>query len=92
MLDILIYRFVYKNFYNIRCDFSNDNYDKKKLLEMFGAGTACVVCPIDGILYKGEKLSVPTMTKGATIMNRISKELNDIHYGRTNSKWSVPVE
>lgn len=30
--------------------------DAGRVLEVFGAGTACVVCPVDRLLY-GEKVS-----------------------------------
>ena len=44
---------------------------------MFGAGTACVVSPIEGILYNGEMLHIPTM-ENPEITNRCMKELLDI--------------
>lgn len=28
--------------------------DAGRVLEMFGAGTACVVCPVSGLLYRGK--------------------------------------
>lgn len=28
--------------------------DAGRILEVFGAGTACVVCPVGSLLYKGE--------------------------------------
>ncbi len=49
-----------------------------RVKEMFGAGTACVVCPIKLIVYQGEKLHIPTMDEGAPITNRFLKELTDI--------------
>ena len=44
---------------------------------MFGAGTACVVSPIEGILYEGEMLHIPTM-ENPEVTNRCMKELLDI--------------
>ena len=44
---------------------------------MFGAGTACVVSPIEGILYEGEMLQIPTM-ENPEVTNRCMKELLDI--------------
>ncbi len=32
------------------------------------------------------------MTSGAVIMSRISKELNDIQYGKIEHEWSVKIE
>lgn len=60
--------------------------NENRLLEMFGAGTACVVSPVEGILYQGEMLNIPTM-KNPEVTNRCMKELLDIQYGRTPSEW-----
>ena len=46
--------------------------------EFFGAGTACVVCPVEKIIYEGESLHIPTMDNGAELTNRMYKELTDI--------------
>lgn len=59
---------------------------------MFGTGTACVVCPIDGILYRNQRIEIPTMKTGAVIMNRAAKQLNDIQYGRAPHEWSHHIE
>ena len=64
----------------------------KRLLELFGAGTACVVCPIDSILYEGHTYSIPTMVNNAPVTMRLHKELTDIQYGRVPSDWSVIAE
>lgn len=44
---------------------------------MFGAGTACVVSPIEGISYQGEMLKIPTMTN-PEVTNRCMTELLNI--------------
>ena len=61
-------------------------------MEAFGSGTACVVCPIEAILYNNQKYKIPTMDKGAPIMSQFSKELNEIHYGKINSEWAPVIE
>ena len=66
--------------------------ENNRLMEMFGSGTACVVCPIEALLYNGKKLQIPTMNNGAPLMSRFSKELNDIHYGRTQHEWAPLIE
>jgi branched-chain amino acid aminotransferase len=66
--------------------------EKNQLVEAFGAGTACVVCPIESILYKDVKYKIPTMETGAKVMSRIAKELNDIQYGRVIHEWAPLVE
>ena len=45
---------------------------------MFGAGTACVVCPVEGLVYKGKRLEIPTMSEGAPVTMRCYNELTDI--------------
>lgn len=35
-----------------------------QLLEMFGAGTACIVCPVERIVYEGKSHELATMSKG----------------------------
>jgi branched-chain amino acid aminotransferase len=59
---------------------------------MFGSGTACVVCPIEALVYKGTKHKIPTMDNGAPLMSRFSKELSDIQYGRKASEWAPIVD
>ena len=49
-----------------------------QLKEVFGAGTACVVSPVDGLVYKGERIDIPTMKDGAPVTMRCYNELTDI--------------
>ena len=49
-----------------------------QLKEVFGAGTACVVCPVEGLVYKGKRLEIPTMSEGAPVTMRCYNELTDI--------------
>lgn len=65
--------------------------NENRLIEMFGAGTACVVCPIDRILYMDEELLIPTMDNGAELSRRFLDVLTDIQYGRVESDWSYTV-
>ncbi|XP_069618921.1 branched-chain-amino-acid aminotransferase, cytosolic isoform X3 [Ranitomeya imitator] len=60
-----------------------------RVQEMFGAGTACVVCPVGRILYKDENLDIPTNEN--KLAARFLKELTNIQYGRTASEWPVLV-
>uniref|UniRef100_A0A6J0V9A1 Branched-chain-amino-acid aminotransferase n=2 Tax=Pogona vitticeps TaxID=103695 RepID=A0A6J0V9A1_9SAUR len=64
---------------------------ENRMKEMFGAGTACVVCPISTILYLGENLHIPTMENGPQIATRFLNQLSDIQYGREESEWTVVV-
>ncbi|KAM3832737.1 branched-chain-amino-acid aminotransferase, cytosolic [Vipera latastei] len=64
---------------------------EKRVMEMFGAGTACVVCPVSTILYLGENLHIPTMENGPQIATRFWNQLSDIQYGREDSDWTILV-
>lgn len=61
---------------------------ENRMLGLFGTGTACVVSPVKDILYSGERIPIPTIER-APIVNRVYKELTDIHYGKTStfSEW-----
>ncbi|KGL81653.1 Branched-chain-amino-acid aminotransferase, cytosolic, partial [Tinamus guttatus] len=65
--------------------------EENRVKEMFGAGTACVVCPISKILYKGKHLHIPTMENGPDLATRFLNKLSDIQYGREDSNWAVLV-
>uniref|UniRef100_A0A914PA23 Branched-chain amino acid aminotransferase n=1 Tax=Panagrolaimus davidi TaxID=227884 RepID=A0A914PA23_9BILA len=62
--------------------------EEKRVIEMFGAGTACVVCPVAKILYKNQKtqlheeLLIPTLESKHKIMQRLYDTINDIQYGK----------
>jgi len=66
--------------------------EENRLHELFGSGTACVVCPVESILYEGHKYSIPTMVNNAPITTRLHKELTDIQFGKVSSSWSVIAE
>lgn len=66
--------------------------ENNQLLEAFGSGTACVVCPIEAILYKDKRYSIPTMQNGAPYMSEFAKQLNQIHYGSVKHDWAPLVE
>ncbi|XP_033107005.1 branched-chain-amino-acid aminotransferase, cytosolic-like isoform X2 [Anneissia japonica] len=63
-----------------------------KVLEVFGAGTACVVCPVGSILYKDEVLKIPTMDNGAPYATRFYNTLLDIQYGNIPSDWVYDID
>uniref|UniRef100_UPI00398F7704 branched-chain-amino-acid aminotransferase, cytosolic n=1 Tax=Pristiophorus japonicus TaxID=55135 RepID=UPI00398F7704 len=62
-----------------------------RVKEIFGSGTACVVCPVGRILYEGENLHIPTMENGPKLATRLLETLTDIQYGRTASDWTSLV-
>ncbi|CAF4134665.1 unnamed protein product, partial [Rotaria sordida] len=55
---------------------------ENRLLEMFGAGTACIVCPVERIIYEGKEYNLATMNKGAPLTTRFHDELVNIQFGR----------
>ncbi|KAI3412183.1 branched-chain-amino-acid aminotransferase [Globodera pallida] len=61
---------------------------ERRLLQMFGCGTACVISPIGRIAYvergtgRVEDMQIPTMVSKATVMQRLYETINDIQYGR----------
>ncbi|XP_062841036.1 branched-chain-amino-acid aminotransferase, mitochondrial [Trichomycterus rosablanca] len=62
-----------------------------RVKEVFGAGTACVVCPVGSLRYKGELYEIPTMQNGPDLALRFYKELTDIQYGRMKRDWAPVV-
>lgn len=65
-----------------------------RLYEAFGAGTAAIVAPINGIAYKGTELPVPCGQddKAGDVAKRLYHELSDIQYGRKSFEdWSQVV-
>ncbi|KAK3700896.1 hypothetical protein QZH41_012704, partial [Actinostola sp. cb2023] len=51
--------------------------DENRVLEMFGSGTACVVCPINRIFYQGKNIMIPTM-ENLSVAKRLYDELTGI--------------
>uniref|UniRef100_UPI0037E88358 branched-chain-amino-acid aminotransferase, cytosolic isoform X3 n=1 Tax=Semicossyphus pulcher TaxID=241346 RepID=UPI0037E88358 len=64
---------------------------QQRVREMFGSGTACMICPIGHIVYQGENLHIPCQDKNTQLTSRIAKELTDIQYGRIHSDWTFLV-
>uniref|UniRef100_A0A7N6BE32 Branched-chain-amino-acid aminotransferase n=1 Tax=Anabas testudineus TaxID=64144 RepID=A0A7N6BE32_ANATE len=55
--------------------------EQHRVKEMFGSGTACMICPVGHIVYHGESLHIPHQDKNAKLSSRIEKELTDIQVG-----------
>lgn len=63
-----------------------------RLVELFGAGTAAVISPVDRIGYMGEDVHFPTGEDGMGPVSRyIYKELVGIQTGTIKSPWNVFV-
>ena len=70
--------------------------EENRLLEMFGAGTACIVSPIKGIHYKGRDLDIPLDPKNPSnnagpVTKKFADVLMGIQYGDVPHEWSVCV-
>ncbi|KAF9930695.1 hypothetical protein FBU30_000156 [Linnemannia zychae] len=69
-----------------------------RIIEMFGAGTACIVCPIKKIHYDGHDIHVPLdptdkTSQAGKLTKRINDSIMDIQYGEVEGPkgWSVVV-
>lgn len=63
-----------------------------RLVELFGAGTAAVISPVDRIGYLGEDVHIPTGDGGmGPVARTIWRELVGRQYGTIPSDWSVTV-
>lgn len=67
-----------------------------RVVEMFGAGTACIVSPIKTIEYLGEDLQIPldpndSSSQAGPYTKRFNNEIMDIQYGDKESDWSVVI-
>ncbi|ORX71871.1 cytosolic branched-chain-amino-acid aminotransferase [Linderina pennispora] len=70
--------------------------EEGRLVEAFGAGTACVVCSIEDVSYEGKVYKIPVDPNNpkavfGPLAKRLHAELLDIQYGRVASPWLVPV-
>ncbi|CAG0900406.1 unnamed protein product [Darwinula stevensoni] len=65
---------------------------ENRLLEIFGAGTACIVCPVNKIYYQKDVLEIPTMDHPFPLNQRFLKDLQDIQYGQVKHPWAVDIE
>ncbi|XP_060698988.1 branched-chain-amino-acid aminotransferase, cytosolic-like [Hemiscyllium ocellatum] len=64
---------------------------QNRIKEMFGSGTACVLCPVSQILYQGKNLHIPTMENGLKLTSQLFENLADIQYGKMKSDWTLLV-
>ncbi|THH08726.1 hypothetical protein EW145_g2514 [Phellinidium pouzarii] len=66
--------------------------EANKLVELFGAGTAVVISPVDRIGYLDEDMLIPTGSDGMGPVSRvIYNELVGRQLGTIPSEWSVTV-
>nr|CAG4649289.1 EOG090X051P [Scapholeberis mucronata]SVE93585.1 EOG090X051P [Scapholeberis mucronata] len=65
-------------------------HEEHRLLEIFGAGTACVVCPVSCVSYQGKEYTIPSTEE--SLSQRFYKTMSDIFYGRVQHPWAVIVD
>ena len=66
--------------------------EKGQLVELFGAGTAAIISPVDRIGYMGEDVLIPTGADGMGPVSRVIwRELVGRQIGAIPSEWSVTV-
>jgi len=64
----------------------------QRVIEMFGAGTAAVVSPVNNVFYGGTDYAIPCKSNAGDLSNRIMDTLLAIQYGEIPSDWSVVVD
>lgn len=65
----------------------------QQLLEIFGAGTACIVSPVYYIDFMGQALHIPTLNNSEPIYKIMQKRLSDVQYGVISEHpWTLLVE
>ncbi|XP_003693821.1 branched-chain-amino-acid aminotransferase, cytosolic [Apis florea] len=66
---------------------------ENRLLEIFGAGTACIISPVSYIDFVGQLLYIPTVEHSNPIYKMLLKHLSDIQYGVIQDHpWAIPIE
>ncbi|KAH8555786.1 aminotransferase [Umbelopsis sp. PMI_123] len=73
-----------------------DAIKQKRIIEMFGAGTACIVSPIKCINYEDEDLQIPLdpqnpEEQAGPFTKRVNQTILDIQYGNIEHPWSVVI-
>ena len=66
-----------------------------RLLELFGCGTAVLICPVNRIKFRsGEEIACKyDVDDPAMITNRIRHRVEDIQYGRTGEHpWTIKID
>ncbi|XP_050525494.1 branched-chain-amino-acid aminotransferase, cytosolic isoform X2 [Daktulosphaira vitifoliae] len=65
--------------------------ENKRLLEVFGSGTAAVISPISSILYEGKDINLLTMEHSSSLHERLFKTITDIQYGIIEHPWAKMI-
>jgi len=65
---------------------------ENRLIEIFGCGTAAIVCPVGNIKYQDKMLPIPVDDTEKSISKRLRSTMSDIYYGRIDHPWAVDIE
>jgi branched-chain amino acid aminotransferase len=66
--------------------------EEGRMIESFGAGTACVVAPVSGICFKEQEYSIPTPTKEeSSLAHKLFEHMLNIQYGKVKSDFCWPL-
>ena len=71
--------------------------EEGRLLEIFGAGTACIVAPVRKIKYDEREIDVPLdpndpNAQAGPLAKKFADTIMGIQYGEIKSDWSVVVD
>jgi branched-chain amino acid aminotransferase len=67
------------------------------MIEAFGAGTAAIVSPVNGIHYDGKDISIPLdstnpSAQAGRLTQRLADTIMNIQYGKVEHSWSLVVD
>ncbi|KAJ2062716.1 branched-chain-amino-acid transaminase bat2 [Coemansia sp. S146] len=70
--------------------------EEGRMLEAFGAGTACIVCSVSEVFYQDSNIAIPVDPTDPNavygpLTKRLRAELLDVQYAKTPSPWNVPI-
>lgn len=65
--------------------------EEGRLLELFGAGTAVIVTPVESIVYLGKRYHIPTIKTPNPLYKLLKNKLEDIQYGRIEHPWATII-
>jgi len=65
---------------------------EERLVEIFGCGTAAIVCPVGNIKYNGVDVAIPVDDNDNAVSKRLRSTMSDIYYGRMKHPWAPEIE
>jgi len=66
--------------------------EEGRIIEAFGAGTACVVCPVETIHFNGKDHQIPLkLGESGELAKRFLEEIQGIQYGKKDHPWAHQI-